>query len=345
MPRDKAAEFIMKPKIDVAFKMLFGEESHNTLLSSLLSAIMNMPRSTFAHLEYLNLELSRFHINDKLGVLDVRVRTEDKKEINIEIQLASYLFMAKRSLFYWGKLFTSQIQAGDNYEAMEKCIVINIIDFPYIPLNRFHTIFHVWEDETRHMLDDVLEVHFLELPKLDMSPERMDGKDIKGIGTESVDLVPLETDEVTLTDWARFIRAESREELEALAKKNPTLEYAYEILKIASMDKEKKMLYEAREKQILDEKSIAYEFGEGHRIALEKAVAAARIVAIKEGREEGREEGIAQGRAEGVNMVKKAYILRMHKIGRSEEEIAIVAECSILEVEQIISGSQAGFEK
>lgn len=108
------SDFIMKPKIDVAFKMLFGEESHRSLLSSLLSAIMDMPRSTFAHLEYLNLELSRFHINDKLGVLDVRVRTEDKKEINIEIQLASYLFMAKRSLFYWGKLFTSQMQVGDN---------------------------------------------------------------------------------------------------------------------------------------------------------------------------------------------------------------------------------------
>src|SRR5450756_1166629 len=120
------SEFIMKPKIDVAFKMLFGEESHRSLLSSWLSAIMDMPRSTFAHLEYLNLELSRFHINDKLGVLDVRVRTEDKKEINIEIQLASYLFMAKRSLFYWGKLFTSQMQVGDNYGAMEKCIVINL---------------------------------------------------------------------------------------------------------------------------------------------------------------------------------------------------------------------------
>jgi hypothetical protein len=118
MSRDKAAseiadsEFIMKPKIDVAFKMLFGEESHRSLLSSLLSAIMGMPRSTFANLEYLNLELSRFHMNDKLGVLDVRVR--------------------------------------------------------------------------------------------------MENKDIAGIGTESAVLVSHESDEVTLTDWARFLRAENR---------------------------------------------------------------------------------------------------------------------------------------
>jgi hypothetical protein len=53
---------------------------------------------------------------------------------------------------------------------------------------------------------------------------------------------------------------------------------------------------------------------------------------------EGREEGIAQGRAEGVNMVKKAYILRMHKMGWPVDEIAIVAECTVLEVEQIIAG-------
>lgn len=228
---------------------------------------------------------------------------------------------------------------------MEKCIVINIIDFPYIPLNRFHTIFHVWEDEERHLLDDALEVHFLELPKLDMNPERTERNDITGIGTESADLVSLETDEVTLTDWARFIRAENREELEALAKKNPTLEYAYEILRVASMDKEKRMLYEAREKQILDEKSIAYEFGEGKRIAIEKAVAAARIAAIKEGLEEGREKGREEGREEGINVAKMAFILRMHNIGRPVEEIAIVVECSISEVEQVIAGRQAGFEK
>lgn len=53
---------------------------------------------------------------------------------------------------------------------------------------------------------------------------------------------------------------------------------------------------------------------------------------------EGREEGIAQGRAEGVNQARNAFVLRMHKIGRSVDEIAIVAECTVLEVEQIIAG-------
>ena len=50
--------------------------------------------------------------------------------------------------------------------------------------------------------------------------------------------------------WARFINAESKEELEKIAAKDPYIARAYEQLKIISQDKEKRLQYEAREKVI-----------------------------------------------------------------------------------------------
>jgi len=35
-----------------------------------------------------------------------------------------------------------------------------------IEINKLHTSFHITEDETNQKLTDVLEIHYLELPKL-----------------------------------------------------------------------------------------------------------------------------------------------------------------------------------
>ena len=55
--------------------------------------------------------------------------------------------------------------------------------------------------------------------------------------------------------WAKFINAETKEEFEALAAKNPYIKSAYEQLQIISQDKEKRSEYEAREKELRDQKN------------------------------------------------------------------------------------------
>lgn len=52
--------------------------------------------------------------------------------------------------------------------------------------------------------------------------------------------------------WAKFINAESREEFDMLAQKDPYIDSAYQKLQVISQDKEKRLEYEAREKAIRD---------------------------------------------------------------------------------------------
>ena len=51
--------FLMSPKIDFVFKLIFGDEKHKDLLIALLSAILGVPKEDFDGLEIINSELLR----------------------------------------------------------------------------------------------------------------------------------------------------------------------------------------------------------------------------------------------------------------------------------------------
>ena len=101
-------------------------------------------------------------------------------------------------------------------------------------------MFHISEDETGDRLTDVLEIHFLELDKLKRIDELKDAKD--------------ET-----LKWLRFLDAKSKEEMQVIAKQDIDIdidiEKAYEMLEIMSKSKEKRMAYEARQAEIMDQRT------------------------------------------------------------------------------------------
>ena len=243
--------FIMLPKNDFAFKLIFGSESHKNVLKSFLSAVLKMPKEYFEDIKLMNTELLKEFQEDKKGILDIRVETKDKEQIDIEIQILPTKYMTNRSLFYWSKMYLSQIQQGMKYNELKKCITINILDFEHVPLNKVHTSAHVTEDETNYRMTEVLEIHFLELPKLERE--------------ECIQ----NTDEAVL-DWLRFINSKSEEGMKMLAKKNEDILEAYDAIKVASMSKEARMAYEARIAEIMDSKTREYEAWEdGERKGIE----------------------------------------------------------------------------
>ena len=64
----------------------------------------------------MNTDLLREFKEDKKGILDVRVKTRNNENIDIEIQIFPTEFMAERSLFYWSKMYNSQVSPGDTYD-------------------------------------------------------------------------------------------------------------------------------------------------------------------------------------------------------------------------------------
>ncbi|KZL89738.1 PD-(D/E)XK nuclease family transposase [Clostridium magnum DSM 2767] len=77
-------------------------------------------------------------VDDKTGILDVRVKTEDGTHINVEIQLLNQYNMVERTLFYWSRLSNSQLKKGQNYRNLKRTITINILNFDYIDIEKFY---------------------------------------------------------------------------------------------------------------------------------------------------------------------------------------------------------------
>jgi predicted transposase/invertase (TIGR01784 family) len=226
----------LKPLNDFVFKKTFGEEESKDNLIALLNAILSKKdRDKLVTLEIVeNKELTPELIEDKTGIIDVRAKTADGTQLEIEVQLTNQHNMEKRTLWYWGELFAEGIKKGEDYKKLAKVITINILDFEYIKIpDKFHTTFHLWEDEVKdYMLTDVVEVHFIEMEKF----RKLQNKNLK---------------EDKLQRWLSFFRDDiSKEELKELMDMDADIKKAEEKIEYLSSDPKALALYKARERSL-----------------------------------------------------------------------------------------------
>ena len=78
--------------------------------------------------------------------------------------------MIHRSMFHWSKLFSGQAVVSERYEDLKRTICINILNFSLFKDKRFWHKHFVTDSETNERLTDLLELHFLELPKVRKLP-------------------------------------------------------------------------------------------------------------------------------------------------------------------------------
>jgi len=224
----------LKVKNDFIFRKIFGQSENKDILISFLNAVLELEgEKRLDDIEILDIKLKKEGIDDKQGILDLRARTIKGEQINIEVQLINQYNMDKRTLFYWSKIFTEQLKEGQPFNELKKTISINILDFNYIGVDEYHSVFHLWEDTYKgYKLTDVLEIRFLELPKF-----RKARPDFSK---------PLDR-------WLIFIEESPEEVLEMVRKMEPAIAKAEEVLKYLGSLDEVRRYYEAREMAIHDE--------------------------------------------------------------------------------------------
>ena len=121
---------------------------------------------------------------------------------------------------------------AEDYTNLKKVITINLVNFNYLETKDYHSSFHLWEDsEKDYLLSDVMEIHFIELPKF--RKNRLEN--IKEGNKE-------------LNRWLSFLQQDiSEERLEEIIKMDPAIKMAEEKLEKLSHDPDTIALYRARE--------------------------------------------------------------------------------------------------
>ncbi|MEG0153532.1 MAG: Rpn family recombination-promoting nuclease/putative transposase [Niameybacter sp.] len=225
----------IKPLNDFIFKKLFGEKGNEDILVAFLNAILKRTHhEPIVEVEIIeNKELSKELIEDKTGIIDVRAKTAEGEQVDIEVQLTNQGNMDKRTLFYWGKLYLEGIKQGQDYNTLSKVITINLLDFEFLGTKNYQSSFHLWEDiEKDYLLTDVVEIHFLELPKF----RKLQQKDYK---------------ENAIERWLAFLEKDTSETtLKELMDMEPAIYKAENKLEYLSSDPKTMDLYWERERSL-----------------------------------------------------------------------------------------------
>ena len=158
----------------------------------------------------------------------------------------------------WVNAPESMLQSMD-FKDLCPAIAINVMDFACLPYAEYHNQYRLKNTRTHDELTDVIELHYIELPKVRMT-ENDNVKDM----------------------WMQFLSAESGEVLEMLAKRDPMMEKA--IQRLVYVSAEEKLRYEIamREKAELDYyNEMLGSFDKGKEEGLEKGREEARLEAAK----------------------------------------------------------------
>ena len=233
-------QFIMSPTNDFCFKELMQNPK---IRKGFIAGILKKTPEEITETILLPAETRRDYADEKLSILDVKVLLADGTRMDLEMQVAYFGSWDKRVLFYLSKLYTEQIQKGDDYEKLKKCIHVGVLDFIRFPESEecYHKI-NLCNCKSGEIYTDLLELHILELPKLPKVRAKLEQDEM------------ISDDEMVL-QWMEFFSCKTQEDFETMAKRDEYMEEAVNTLFKLSADEQKRVDYEAREKAIRDDRA------------------------------------------------------------------------------------------
>ena len=214
---------IVSLKHDFSFKQIMLNEE---VRKYFISDVLEIPAEEIRSVRLVNSFLWKRYVRQKQGILDVKVELNDDSRVNIELQIRMLAHWDRRSLFYLAKMFTEDLLTGERYHKLKKCICINILDFNLNESPLYHRKYKL-RDENGEEFSDMFEIHVIELKK-------------QISGNRPVD------------DWIRLLNAETEAELDMIETENPGILAAVREVKVMSLRKSIRAMYEAHMKEIRD---------------------------------------------------------------------------------------------
>ena len=270
------------PKVDLAFKKIFGVEENKDLLISLINSIVG-EEDQVSEVTLLNPYNPKSFKTDKLSIVDIKATNQDGKRFNIEIQISDEADYDKRALYYWAKLYTEQLKVAEDYSKLSKAIGIHILNFNSIPhVAKYHNVFHITEKDTGLIYFKDLELHTIELKKFSSNSDE-----------ELADIVLKVKNALDI--WLAFLTRNDLLSIDNLPKElnDVNLKKAINVLSVMNFSNDEREAYEERLKWLRMETSTLKKYEQKCR---------------EEGKIEGKIEGIAEGEARRNIEIARAMI-------------------------------------
>ena len=281
MVKKQENNLLLSPKYDAVFHALFKKGNEN-ITKALIQDITER--------EYKIIDMDKNvimydgNVESKNEVLDLKVELDDGEICNMEIQLANKKNFKERILDYWARLYSGQLEKGDDYTKLKRTILIAIVNFNIKEFinEEYHTRWQIREERNKELiLTNDFEIHIIEIEKA-----------IKALKENKQDKI---------AQWMSFFDNPNSLEVKNMSEENKDINEALEQLRRLSSNKKLREIIE-REERIERDRRAELQFA----------------------KEEGLEQGREQSRLEiAKRMLKKGKnieeIIELTEL--SEEEI------------------------
>lgn len=213
------------PKTDIAFKKIFGNDAHKSILIDFLNEILELD----SPIESVTIN-NAYQVPRLKGLkettLDVKATDKLKREFIVEMQVEKESAFVKRAVYYSAKSYSQQLKKAQKYHLLKPVIFLGILNFTIFENDNVISRHLILNKKTQqHDLKD-LEFNFIELPKFTKSESELETPAEKWIyflqHADDLDRVPDNTD-------------------------IPALQEAYEVAAQHTWTKEELDIYEAQE--------------------------------------------------------------------------------------------------
>jgi len=287
----------INPKINFAFKKIFGSEDSKDILVSFLNALIYEAQPIIQDLEILNPYLAPKIRGIKDTYLDIKAKiidseTKEDRTVIIEMQVLNVEGFEKRILYNAAKSYSIQLTTGQGYNLLNPVIALTITDFVmFADLPNVTSRFVLKEKDflIDYPIYDI-ELIFVELPKF------------------KKELAALED---IIDKWLFFLNnARKLQDVPPAMDNIPELKKAFYIANQANLNLDE-----------LEEQEKSEIFIQDQRGAITKAA--------KESLEQGRQEGLAEG------LQQKTYEIAKKMLGVLDDRA--IAEMTGLTLEELRS--------
>src|ERR671933_189488 len=155
------------PKIDFAFKKIFGSSDSKDILINFLNAILYEAQPLIEDLEIIDSQPENPTLGTQETRLDVKATIKGDRIALVEIQLINVPSFGNRVLYNAAKSYSQQLTGKDRYERLKTVISLKIADFEMFENQpEFMSRFVFQEKEQQFECPDTeIELVFIELPK------------------------------------------------------------------------------------------------------------------------------------------------------------------------------------
>lgn len=150
------------PKVDIAFKKIFGDSKTPQVLISFLNAVLEKDIIEITIMNpYQVPRLEGF----KVTVLDVKAKDKDNNEFIVEMQANPYYYFDRRALNYMSNAYANQVKEGVDYKNHKPVYFIGVLNFNYFKSKQYLSKHLIINQETGKQDINLFELYFIELKK------------------------------------------------------------------------------------------------------------------------------------------------------------------------------------